>query len=146
MLQLRREERPHPSHALEKFRCAAHVDHGVDPRVGRFVDRQSSPQMHGDVSDFSPFAGRGVADEFEFIDRDVEQARLAIDEQREPRRNRGVPDRPAKARLESLIAAVHRQHDGVLPAANQPGESRVKRLHGQTTWMLEREALGTIHG
>jgi hypothetical protein len=69
--------------------------------------------MHGAQADLPPLAELGVADTVEGL------AGLALEEGDEDRIepvelgrcDRGVPDRPAVARLDSLIAGVHSEYE-----------------------------------
>src|SRR5262249_25641932 len=61
------------------------------------------------------------------------------------RGDRGVPDRPAVALLDSLPAAVHGEDQRRPAAVDEPGEARVRALEGEAAVMRQGELLRLGH-
>jgi hypothetical protein len=128
------------------LRSAANVDElegtGLDLGGG-----EAAEEVHGTHADLEPLAELGVADPFErgpglaSAERDqdrVERVRLG-------RCDRGVPDRPAVTRLDSLIARVDRQDERPPAARQNRAEPRMGCLAGEVAAVGEGPLLRRGH-
>jgi hypothetical protein len=109
------------------------------PDVSLLGHAQPAAHVEREPGPLPPLTGGRVAEPVQRGDRAPLAEGAAVEGP--PRSHRGVPDRPAEARLESFIAAVHGDHDGE-PGRVDPPEPRVQRLDAQPAVVGQRDRGG----
>src|SRR6185503_8169744 len=101
--------------------------------------RQAATKVERPTRPVAPLARRGVTDALQLPHR----LHLQLLPHQTSRYAR-VPDRPAEALLDSLVSAVHRQHDAQ-PVRQDPAEPGLHRLHRQAAVPVDGCALVAVH-
>jgi hypothetical protein len=139
----RREEVAGGEEAGARLGGAAQIDRFPDARL--FLRGEAAPQVEGVTRVFRPLAERGVPDTLQMLAGDA----LQVGGRKAPgnRSRGGVPDRPAVALLDSLVARVHGEHDRRAPAGaeDEVAEPRVRRLEGEPAVIFERRFVVRVH-